>query len=293
MAGTSKPSRASGRGAGKKPATHSRKKTSSGSPGRDAKRAAASRAAKAPKPARSGKALKASKAPPGKPKPTARPDHRLKKTRRVASPARPKTAPRSAAPSKSAAASRRKGPVPPPKSGLQGRAASAAGRISARVKHGASQGVARIREGLNRAGAAARDAREAKAPKARGAAPRPPSAPAAPLPEKTAAKARPGRAGKGSGPAAEGEEPARSARASKKRAAERRSRISATTDWEDLMALADPDSVRPYQMKESYAKGDVIRHKVFGIGIVVREIPAQKIQVSFKDGVKLLVCNWP
>jgi hypothetical protein len=32
---------------------------------------------------------------------------------------------------------------------------------------------------------------------------------------------------------------------------------------------------------------------VFGIGIVVREVNPQKIQVSFKDGVRLLVCNWP
>jgi hypothetical protein len=68
-------------------------------------------------------------------------------------------------------------------------------------------------------------------------------------------------------------------------------KISVTTDWEELMAMADMEGVRPYRMNEAYAKGDVVRHKFFGLGIVVREVDPQKIQVSFKDGVKLLACN--
>jgi hypothetical protein len=80
--------------------------------------------------------------------------------------------------------------------------------------------------------------------------------------------------------------------ASRRKNAERRAKISATTDWEELMAMADLEEVRPYHMQENYAKGEVIRHKVFGLGIVVREIQPQKIQVSFKDGVRLLACNW-
>jgi hypothetical protein len=65
----------------------------------------------------------------------------------------------------------------------------------------------------------------------------------------------------------------------------------AATDWEDLMAMADMDGVRPYAMKGQFHRGEVIQHKVFGLGIVVREIGTEKIQVSFRDGVRLLVCN--
>jgi hypothetical protein len=65
----------------------------------------------------------------------------------------------------------------------------------------------------------------------------------------------------------------------------------AANDWEDLMAMADMDGVRAYAMRGQYARGEVIRHKVFGLGIVVRELGGTKIQVSFRDGVRLLVCN--
>ncbi|MBM3318407.1 MAG: hypothetical protein FJY75_11205 [Candidatus Eisenbacteria bacterium] len=87
--------------------------------------------------------------------------------------------------------------------------------------------------------------------------------------------------------------PLRSPAAKRRAEAERRKRVAVTTDWEELMALADADSVRAYLMKERYTKGDVISHKAFGLGIVIREVDPGKIQVSFKDGVKLLVCNWP
>jgi len=65
----------------------------------------------------------------------------------------------------------------------------------------------------------------------------------------------------------------------------------AATDWEDLMAMADMDGARPYAMRGQFHRGEVIQHKVFGLGIVVREIGTEKIQVSFRDGVRLLVCN--
>jgi len=67
----------------------------------------------------------------------------------------------------------------------------------------------------------------------------------------------------------------------------------AATDWDDLMAMADLDGVRPYTMKGLFARGQVIQHKAFGLGIVVREMGEGKIQVSFRDGVRLLVCNRP
>ncbi len=62
-------------------------------------------------------------------------------------------------------------------------------------------------------------------------------------------------------------------------------------NWEDLMAVADLDKVRSYAMKRSYGEGDVISHKVFGIGIVIREVEEQKMEVSFQEGTRLLVRN--
>lgn len=63
------------------------------------------------------------------------------------------------------------------------------------------------------------------------------------------------------------------------------------TGWDDLMAVADLERVRSYAMRETFATGDVISHKVFGLGIVVREVDDHKIKVSFQDGIRLLACN--
>ena len=66
---------------------------------------------------------------------------------------------------------------------------------------------------------------------------------------------------------------------------------SEATEWEDLMAVADLERVRPYAMRRAFAAGDVVSHKVFGIGVVVREVDDRKVQVSFHDGVRLLACD--
>ena len=67
--------------------------------------------------------------------------------------------------------------------------------------------------------------------------------------------------------------------------------VPKTTDWEDLMAVADLEKVQTYAMKGAFATGDVINHKSFGLGIVVQEMDEHKIQVSFQDAVRLLVRN--
>ena len=66
---------------------------------------------------------------------------------------------------------------------------------------------------------------------------------------------------------------------------------SQTAEWEDLMAMADLEKVRPYAMSRAFSAGDVVSHKVFGIGIVVQEVDERKVQISFQDGVRLLACN--
>ena len=46
----------------------------------------------------------------------------------------------------------------------------------------------------------------------------------------------------------------------------------------------------PYSMTGVFGVGDVIRHKTFGPGKVV-ELRANKMEVRFEDGPKLLVCR--
>ncbi len=70
-----------------------------------------------------------------------------------------------------------------------------------------------------------------------------------------------------------------------------RAQPAEATDWEDLMAVADLEKARPYAMRRTFATGDVMNHRVFGLGVVVREVDETKIQVSFQDGVRLLVRN--
>ncbi len=84
----------------------------------------------------------------------------------------------------------------------------------------------------------------------------------------------------------------KTARKAKERAARLRGEFNPSADWEDLMAMADLDGVRPYTLRGEFHRGEVIQHKVFGLGIVVNEVGGGKIQVSFKDGVRLLVSQW-
>lgn len=58
------------------------------------------------------------------------------------------------------------------------------------------------------------------------------------------------------------------------------------------MGVADITSARVYLMSRSYSIGDVIRHETFGPGVVIRKISDFKIEVSFRDGIRLLACNW-
>ncbi len=76
-----------------------------------------------------------------------------------------------------------------------------------------------------------------------------------------------------------------------KSASKKSARAVETMEWEDLMAAADLDKVQPFRITKPFAVGDVMNHKVFGIGIVVKEVDELKIQVSFQDGVRLLACN--
>lgn len=107
-------------------------------------------------------------------------------------------------------------------------------------------------------------------------------------------RAKPPAASRPAGVTAEGraKAPPKGKSKAKGTSARVRGEFTPATDWEDLMAMADLDGVRIYAMHGEYHRGEVIQHKVFGLGIVVHEVGNGKIQVSFQDGVRLLVCNW-
>ncbi|MEB2344505.1 MAG: hypothetical protein OZ948_07190 [Deltaproteobacteria bacterium] len=56
------------------------------------------------------------------------------------------------------------------------------------------------------------------------------------------------------------------------------------------LVAADPDRPpRPYEANESYAPGDRVEHPAFGPGVVERLVGANKVQIFFAGGSRVLV----
>lgn len=62
---------------------------------------------------------------------------------------------------------------------------------------------------------------------------------------------------------------------------------------EDHVAVVPPSTARvhSYRMTEKFMVDQWIVHKVFGNGIVVRDVPPDKIEVRFDSGVRTLIHN--
>ncbi len=58
--------------------------------------------------------------------------------------------------------------------------------------------------------------------------------------------------------------------------------------WEKAIAGRAFDSFKPYRITIPLAKGDLIRHTKFGEGVVAEVVDANKCEILFKDGVKML-----
>ena len=71
----------------------------------------------------------------------------------------------------------------------------------------------------------------------------------------------------------------------KKRASSRRSKAA------DTFSIDPKRPVKPYDMNNSFAAGDVINHSKFGLGAVETAFPPNKIEVRFQEGKKLLLHN--
>lgn len=79
---------------------------------------------------------------------------------------------------------------------------------------------------------------------------------------------------------------------SKERKSADRSLARAYGEWVTFMKDMPPGAVaRPYRISESYKTSEYIEHPEFGTGRVVDVLGAQRIEVIFKDGRKVMVCN--
>ncbi|HEX2731768.1 MAG TPA: hypothetical protein VHM70_09190 [Polyangiaceae bacterium] len=60
-------------------------------------------------------------------------------------------------------------------------------------------------------------------------------------------------------------------------------------DWENHIAGKDQGAFRNYSISSRFERDELIRHKTFGEGCVLEVLQDQKINVLFREGVKVLV----
>jgi hypothetical protein len=66
----------------------------------------------------------------------------------------------------------------------------------------------------------------------------------------------------------------------------------AASEWATMMKDMPADAIpRAYKVSDSYSPSEYIEHAVFGVGRVLEVVGAERIQVIFKDGRKILICN--
>ncbi|HEY4016975.1 MAG TPA: hypothetical protein VGM06_26765 [Polyangiaceae bacterium] len=58
--------------------------------------------------------------------------------------------------------------------------------------------------------------------------------------------------------------------------------------WEKAIAGRGVNEFKAYNVGGNFAEGDLVRHKKFGDGVVVRVIDAGKIEILFRDEAKTL-----
>lgn len=81
----------------------------------------------------------------------------------------------------------------------------------------------------------------------------------------------------------------RSTTSSRPRRAPEKTYVKVSEMWEQKMAEAKNATVRPYSVKDTFAKGEVIQHPSFGMGLVEDVRKGGKITVLFRNDEKTLV----
>lgn len=66
---------------------------------------------------------------------------------------------------------------------------------------------------------------------------------------------------------------------------------AARQEWVNLQLGQDGARALPYDMKAVYKVGNLVRHPKFGIGVVKQMAGANKVEILFEEGIKLLRCG--
>ena len=67
--------------------------------------------------------------------------------------------------------------------------------------------------------------------------------------------------------------------------------LKAEAQFEKIMEGLDVTMAQPYSMTGEFKKGDLIDHSTFGLGLITATVQPNKIEVTFKEGSKLLICK--
>ncbi len=62
-------------------------------------------------------------------------------------------------------------------------------------------------------------------------------------------------------------------------------------EWESLRTDMDEERAIPYDIDGKFKAGDLVKHPVFGFGVVKTVIVPNKMEILFRDGKKMLRCK--
>ncbi len=77
----------------------------------------------------------------------------------------------------------------------------------------------------------------------------------------------------------------------KKAASSKKSLTKSVKKWNELLADYDLNNAQEYSMKQNQEEAALINHSSFGVGVVMRKIDQNKIEVQFENEIKLLAIN--
>lgn len=97
------------------------------------------------------------------------------------------------------------------------------------------------------------------------------------------AAARPEREPKSARPA--------SSKASERASAHSRAERDLVAAWEHAIAGQPATAFKPYRITLALSMGELVRHSKFGDGVVYRVVDPTKVEILFKDGVKMMAHN--
>lgn len=62
-------------------------------------------------------------------------------------------------------------------------------------------------------------------------------------------------------------------------------------EWESLQTDMAEERAIPYNIDGKFKAGDLVKHSVFGIGVVKTVIVPNKMEILFRDGKKMMRCK--